>query len=327
MAEFIIGNPLRGWARERPGLRRVLWRLDHALVWTLLKLFRLLPVDAASRTGALVGGWIGPRLKHKSRIFRENFAIALPALSPAELDAQVLRAWREAGRVLAEYPHLDKILRDHDRLRIEHAVGGNTVQLEQPCVLVSAHLSNWEVICSALTKLGVPNASLYSPPTNPLLDDMLRQSRAALNCTLLPRDNSARSLMQALQAGRSVGMVIDRRVDEGRPVPFFNQHKPSTLLPAKLALKYGCPLVPVQVKRLRDARFRVIFHPPVTAEDPQADESARVLDMMGQVHALFEDWIRANPDDWFCAKRLWPRDTLRRLRATRNDDWMETHAT
>ena len=39
-----------------------------------------------------------------------------------------------------------------------------------PNVIVTAHQSNWEVVCSAMAKLGMPNASLYSPPTNPLLD-------------------------------------------------------------------------------------------------------------------------------------------------------------
>jgi KDO2-lipid IV(A) lauroyltransferase len=184
---------------------------------------------------------------------------------------------------------------------------------ERPCVVVSAHLGNWEVVCSAMAKLGMPNASLYSPPTNPLLDRLLLESRRALNCELLPRDNSARSLVRAMKAGRTAGMVMDRRVDDGTPVRFFGYDKPSTLIPAKLALKFGCDLVPAQVVRLGDARFRVIFHPPIRPTADGGDETALATDMIQRLHAQFESWIRQQPEDWFCSKRLWAKGTLQQL--------------
>jgi KDO2-lipid IV(A) lauroyltransferase len=102
---------------------------------------------------------------------------------------------------------------------------------------------------------------------------------------------------------------MDRRVDDGAPIRFFGHDKTSTLLPAKLALKHHCDLVPIQVERLQDARYRVTFHPPVRPSNPGADETARATDMIQQVHTLFEDWIRQRPEDWFCSKRLWPKNT------------------
>ena len=74
--------------------------------------------------------------------------------------------------------------------------------------------------------------------------------------------------MRALKQGRTAAMVMDRRVDDGKPIQFFGAEQDSTLLPAKLALKTGCELVPVQVERLQDAHYRVTFHPPVVAERP-----------------------------------------------------------
>ncbi len=80
MAEFIVGNPIRHIARRYPRLRRVLWRLDFAFVWLLVRTFSLLPVDFASRLGQRVGGWIGPRMKRKTAIYRENLRTAFPEL-------------------------------------------------------------------------------------------------------------------------------------------------------------------------------------------------------------------------------------------------------
>ena len=161
-----------------------------------------------------------------------------------------------------------------------------------------------------MAKMGIPNASLYSPPTNPLIDRMLLNSRRALNCELLPRENSARLLMRAMKEGQTAAMVMDRRVDDGTPVKFFGRDKPSTILPAKLALKFQCDLVPVQVERLRDAHYRVIFHPPVRPRDTSVNETAQAIDMIQQVHYQFEDWIRQQPADWFCSKRMWPKGKI-----------------
>lgn len=311
MTEFIVGNSIRRWARKHRPLRALLWRLDYAAIWLLVKLARLLPTDTASRLGARIGRFVGPRLKKKSGIYRLNMATAFPNLSDDELDQLVNRAWGQAGRVLLEYPHLGAILAEDERLQIEILEPVDTYRdPSKPCVVVAPHLSNWEVVCSAMAKLGMPNASLYTPPTNPLLDRLLLESRHALLSELLPREHGARLLMRAMKSGKTAGLVMDRRVDDGKPIRFFGHPKPSTMLPARLAMKYGCELVPVHVERLEDARFRVTFHPPVRARNPGADETGQAIDMIQQVHDLFEDWIRQRPEDWFCSKRIWPKGKL-----------------
>jgi len=307
MAEFIIGAPLKGPARRYPWLRRLLWRIDFVFVWLLLRLFRLLPVDLASRLGARLGGWIGPRLAGKHRLVRDNLAIAFPGFGDGAREHLARQCWRQGGRILAEYPHLDRFAREAPRLHID-TTGANPVDL-QPCIIACAHLSSWEVVGSAMTRLGIPNATLYSPPSNPYLDRMLLSSRAVLNCELVPRDNSARALFKALRGGRSVGVVVDRRVDDGEEVDFFGHPKATSMMPARLALKQGCALVPARVRRVRDAHYSVSFYPPIAASDPDAPEDEQARDMMQQLHDHFAAWIREEPAYWLCTKRLWPRGT------------------
>ena len=309
MSEFVVGHPLRNVARKHPLLAKLLWRLDFFLMRMLIALLRCLPVDAASRTGDRLMRWLGTFMKRKSGMLRGNLKIALPELSDDELDVLVSDAWGSAGRVLGEYPHLKTILEQEERLHIEILEPIVTYsQPDKPCVVVTAHLSNWEVVCSAMARLGIPNASLYSPPLNPYLDKLLLDSRQALNCELYPRDNSARVLMRALKKGRTAAMVMDRRVEaSGQVVRFFGRDKPATLLPAKLALKFNCDLVPVQVERLQDARFKVTFHPPIRPAPAIADEDEQALDMTRQIHQHFERWIRAHPGEWLCTQRVWSR--------------------
>ena len=310
MAEFLIGNSLRNVARRHNWLRQLLWALDYALIASVLAIYKILPLDTASRLGYRFGRLIGPVMRKKSAIYRENMTTAFPELSPTELDALVVEAWGRVGMVLAEYMHLETILRDRggDRLKIEQVEPVVTCQHpDRPVVVVTAHQSNWELACSALARLNMPNSSLYSPPVNPWLDKLLLKSRRALDCELLPRELGPRLLMKALKQGRSAGMVMDRRIDGGPDIEFFGKAKPSTLLPAKLALKNQCDLIPVRVERLHDANFKVTFMPPVKPRNPAASQTEQAVDMIEQVHSQFEDWIRAEPRDWFCSKRIWPK--------------------
>lgn len=307
MAEFILGSPLKPLARRLPRLRRALWRLDQGFIRLLLALLRRLPVDRASRMGSRLGGLIGPLLRNKSRLLKENLAIAFPERSGEELDALVRDCWRQSGRILAEYPHLERLTADTTRFELDTRLC-NPAAL-QPCVVLSAHLSNWEVIGISLRQLGVPHMALYTPPSNPHINRLLRDSRAVMGCQLLPRDNSTRRLLRAMKDGNSVAMAVDRRVDEGTDITFFGHPKTSTLMPARLALKQGYAFIPTRVQRLEDARFRITFYPPITPADPGADERERAVDLMQQLHRQFESWIREQPAEWLCTKRLWPRGT------------------
>jgi KDO2-lipid IV(A) lauroyltransferase len=90
----------------------------------------------------------------------------------------------------------------------------------------------------------------------------------------------------------------------------------TTLVPARLALKFGCPLVPVRVERIRPAHLRVTLHDPVPPDDAVAPD-LRAWRMMARINALFESWIVARPGQWQCFQNRWPKATRQQaLRAT-----------
>ena len=117
--------------------------------------------------------------------------------------------------------------------------------------------------------------------------------------------------MRELGNGRSVGLLVDQRVDSGEPVPFFGLEMNTSTTPARLALRYHCDLIPIRIQRLGNARFRATFEPPITPTGEFTDEHEKILDMTRQLNELFETWIRDQPQDWLCSKRRWPKDARR----------------
>lgn len=312
MAKFILGSHLPRKAMENPVVSRVLWLVDLVFVGLLIGAFRVMPLDWASATGARLGHLMGPMFKGRTRLVRANLSLALPDKTPAEIERLTGDVWANAGSVLAEYPHLRKFTKpDRRLLQIEtEEPDPPYCKPGYPVVFVAAHLANWEVACAAMTQLGIRSHALFAPLSNPWLNRMLLRYRHNLGTVPVSRDAGLRGFVNALKAGEAPAMIIDRKIDDGTTVPFFEADKASSFLPARLALRFDVPLVLVRVERVATARYRVRFHAPLVPADRDADMSEQALDLTCQIHAKFEDWIRERPAEWLCTSRIWPKAIL-----------------
>lgn len=311
----LLPTRMRQLARARPGLRRLIWRVEAALMGLLWAGAVLLPPDRASAFGRAIVRRLGPHSR-KSAHVRRNLSLALPDCSPERLDALVSEVWGSYGAMLAEFPHFARIARE-DRLDI--VVQGDVAALREPdrgAVMVAAHMANWQLTALATAKLGRTLTAPYTPDPNPYVDRLIQRFRRPLGCRMFDRDGVARQLVRALDAGELVAMAVDYRVDEGEAIPFFGVPAPTTLTPARLALRHGCELVPVRIERLEGARFRISFFEPVRPDDPAASPREQARQMTRQLNLLFERWIRERPGQWLCAKRRYSRETLRALEST-----------
>lgn len=311
MAKLFLGSKHTDWS---PRLLRLLWAIEAGLVALLGGLSRLLPPDTASATGRRLIAALGPRLD-KTDLIRRNLEIAFPDLDEAQTQRLIRGIWGNLGSIVAEYPHLGRICADNGEQRLEIVVKGDPQVFRNTCkpaVFVTAHLANWELAAGAVVKQGVPLSAIYTKLQNPWMDRMLLKVRHALGCELVERDTAARQLIRCLKQGTSIGLLVDQRVDTGEPVPFFGRDMLTAITPAQLALRFDCELIPVQIERLHGARYRVTFHAPLTADAETTDNADKILQLTARINALFESWIRANPEQWLCTKRRWPKDRRNR---------------
>jgi len=307
LAKLFLGGKHTEWS---PRLLRILWTLEAGIVGLAGALARLLPPDMASATGRGLLSRLGPRLD-KTRHMRRNLKIAFPEKDAAESDRLVRAMWGNLGSVLTEYPHLGRICKSGPGQRLDYVIEGNPEVFRQtgkPAVFVTAHLANWELAAGAVVQQGVPLSVVYTKMQNPAMDRLLYRARQSLGCGLVERDNAARELLRCLKKGTSVGLLVDQRVDAGEPVPFFGRDMLTSTTPAQLALRFDCELIPIQIQRLHGARYRVTFHKPVVADDDNAENAEKILQMTRKINTLFESWIRERPSEWMCTKRRWPKD-------------------
>jgi KDO2-lipid IV(A) lauroyltransferase len=309
VAALFLNPALRKRIDRVPALQRARWRMEAGLLALFWWFSARFDPETASALGQRLFRRIGPSVGKSAQIQR-NLRLAFPELSEAEQADLLREIWSNAGAVLAEYPHFKAICHDDFEGHFEvvekwdigdyRAAGRNGI-------FVTAHVGNWELPGAAAGHHGFPITVIYAPSRNPFIDRMLRRRREALGCRLVSLEEGARHLLRELSEGRSVGLVVDTRDDDGVPIPFFGLDKLTTLAPARLALRFGCALIPARVERVGPARFRLIVHEPIRPDPGLASDKDRAVQMMRDLNRLFEQWIRERPEQWLCIKRAWPK--------------------
>jgi KDO2-lipid IV(A) lauroyltransferase len=301
-------------ARKLPWLGRFIWRLEAGLLGLFWFCVRPLSPMRASELGYKLFYHLGLRMK-KNRYILPNLGIAFPEMTQNRRQEIARKICGNFGAVLAEYPHMASITINGNAPAVEVIIDEMTqsvIDRKQPAIYVTAHLGNWELGALMITILGMPLSVVYSPQKNPFLDQMIQAKRETLGCGFITKDKAVRQLIRELRAGRSVGLLPDQRVDNGEPVPYFGVDALTTTAPAWLAIRMECPLIPVQVKRIGAAKFRVIFHAPIDTCKNIGDPQQRVFEVTKKINHCFEQWIHADPEHWLCIKRRWPKEVYKK---------------
>ena len=295
-------TPPRGWLRRAIGNP-----LEALAVWALLGLFGWMNVDRASALGGALGRTVGPWLPVHARA-RVNLARAFPDMSEAGIKRTLRAMWDNLGRVTGEIPHLGaiEVFAEGGRVEVvgvehldalaEGGIGG---------IVFSAHLGSWDLMALALAQRIPDSASVYRPLNNPIVNRLVQRARAAAGEFVGKGASGARSIVQGLRAGRHFAMLVDQKMNDGIPVPFFGRDAMTAPALARFAIKENVPLVPCRCERLGGARFRLTYYPQL----PPANEGNMAADIaatMAKVNALLETWIAERPEQWLWVHNRWP---------------------
>ncbi|MEM5517405.1 lysophospholipid acyltransferase family protein [Henriciella sp. AS95] len=289
--------------------QRIAWRLE-AIAWDVVYWWpmKLLGPDRASGAAGWIVKTIAPLLSQNNTVKR-NLRMAFPDWSEDEIERVAKASWESVGRTAGELPHLPKI----------HPYEGNRVdvvnperldaveQSDQGAVFISGHFANWEVMAAVICRRPVDCLVTYRALNNPHIDRRINKVRHEYGIGVLtPKGLGTRELMRALSAGRSVALMNDQKFNKGLAVPFFGRDAMTAPGPARLALKYKVPIIPVSTVRTGPARFRVTIHEAITP-DPGLEGDAAVKDCVAKITGFIEEQVRANPEQWFWQHRRWPK--------------------
>jgi Kdo2-lipid IVA lauroyltransferase/acyltransferase len=299
----VVASPKSG----RPWPTRVLHRLEAWLARFGVALVRALPPATASALGGWLGRTIGPHLP-RTEVARRNLRRAYPDATAATIEAIVRGMWDNLGRTFFEFPHLDRFTFFRDDRSVE-VIGTEYIDGMRdggrPSFFFSAHIANWELMGKCAAARGMPAHLIYRAPNNPEMA-WLYEGRRSGDGELVPKGaQGARRALKLLAAGGHFGILMDQKMNDGIAVPFFGRDAMTAPGLAELALRFGCPVVPVHAERLGGMRFRIVVEAPLDVV-PSGDHAADVAALTREVTARIEGWIRARPEQWLWLHRRWP---------------------
>ena len=276
---------------------------------SLFCIFKIIGLRNASNMGSLLGKFIGPLFRSKD-VTKQNIKNAFVAIDIKKETEIINNMWSNIGRTFAEYIflkdfRLNKTNFDHIKIKgtnyLEEIKKNN-----ETVVFFSAHLANFELMAMELDKFGIKCAAIYRPLNNFLLNPLMEYLRMKYICpTQIPKGRMGmREIIGRVKDGYSIALMVDQRVSEGPRVLFFNKPAHTTTIPAQLALKYNCKLVPIFLERIEGINFEMTIHEPYKIEKTGNDqEDTKSITL--KINNIIEKMIIKNPTQWIWSHNRW----------------------
>jgi Kdo2-lipid IVA lauroyltransferase/acyltransferase len=284
-------------------LRKAKHYVEAAVVHLLFTALRQFSLDSASTIGGLMARSVGPYLSaHKTA--RENLKIVFPKLSRNEQNKLLDKMWDHLGRVAAELSYLqnEAIVK---RIKINGVE--NLPAHGKPAFMFSGHIGNWELLSCVSQTGGRAITGVYREANNPIVDDIITKIRAPRYVNLIPKGTQgAVKIARSIKNNEAIALLVDQKMNDGIPIPFFGRDAMTASAIAELALRYDAPIIPARVMRTKGANFEGTIYPALSYQK-SGDKEKDVYNIMLAINQTLESWIRESPEQWFWVHKRWPK--------------------
>ena len=280
--------------------------LEYIIAIFFFLLFKLLGLKLSSLLGGLIFSIYGFFSK-RNLIVKKNILRVFPKISTQEQNSIIRRMWFHFGRVVGEYPNLNRIkLKNTSNIIIENEKNLiNPLKKYSNCLFFSAHIGNWELTSHLLIQKGFKISFIYRAPNNHLIDKLLRKIRFDYGVGLIRKGNQgAKQCLKILNnKGGHIGMLIDQKMNDGISTNFFGESVKSPSAIAKFALKFNCPIIPAVCFRENSTNFRISYSKPISPDELKKIGNEK--EIMNYLNKYVEIWIKEKPEQWIWFHNRW----------------------
>ena len=290
-------------------MKAIKYFFEFIIIISLFSIFKIIGLKNASNLGSVIGKNVGPFFRSKD-ITKENIRLGLGSIDKDKEKEIIDGMWSNIGRTFAEYVFLKDFKFDKTKLshmKINGVDNLNKIKnSNKPVIFFSGHFANFELMAMELDKSGIKTAAIYRPLNNFFLNPLMEYLRMKYICpTQIPKGRAGmREIINRIKAGYSVALMMDQRVSEGQKVSFFNRPAFTTTIPAQLALKYDCELVPIFLERKENISFEMTIHEPYKIEKT-GNDNEDTTNIILKINQIIEKMILKNPKQWIWSHNRW----------------------
>lgn len=248
-----------------------------------------------------LGGLFAALPANRRRLSRavENIAWCFPEWDSSLVRDYAVEAYRHMFCLAAELALSPRLLNEDGFAR--HVELGRlrkgllALASDRPCILITGHCGNWELLGATLAMLGFPMHALYRPLDLAPLDAWVQETRRRQGILLVDKFGAAEALPALLEQKKPIGFIADQNAgDRGLFVPFFNRLASTYKTIGLLALRFNATIICGHAHRLSGLNAAATGALSKEARESQSFRyRVDVADLFGP-----EDW-REQPDPLF----------------------------
>ena len=278
--------------------------LEFISVISLFCIFKIIGLKNASKLGSIIGQIFGPLFRSK------NIKTGLGEISLEQEKKIINGMWSNIGRTFAEYIYLKDFR--FNKTNFNHIKINGVKYLDEiknsnrSAIFYSGHFANFELMAMELDKYGIKCAAIYRPLNNFFLNPLMEYLRMKYICpNQIPKGRiGMREIVSKVKNGYSIALMVDQRVGEGPREIFFNKPAHTTTIPAQLALKFNCKLVPISLERKSDVEFEMTIYKPYEIIKTYNDKED-TRNITRKINQNLEKMILKNPTQWIWSHNRW----------------------
>lgn len=264
--------------------------------------------------------WLGRRfgdlaylcLARRRRVALDNLEIAFGGeKSDPERHAIARAAFRNLGEHLIDFSRMCRLTPEtypsvvtvEGLERVEQLLARRAGLL-----MLSAHFGSWELASAIALCLERRLHVIARPLDNPALHRLVDAYRRHSGCDVIPKRQALSASLKALRRGDVIALLMDQSSlrREGIPVPFFGAEAYTSIGPALMALRSGCPVIGAFLVRQGLGRHRMVFSEEIPIQR-SGNLRRDIADNTRRFNQLIESYVRAYPDHWFWLHRRWKK--------------------
>ena len=243
---------------------------------------------------------------------KANLRRVLPDATERRIAYEARWVFRNFGKYLAEFFRF----RLFDANFFEERVGikgkrhvDEALARGNGCIVVSAHLSNWEFGAAALRRVAGYKVNIIAEAhTYAKANELFMRERSHMDITVISGEDAPRHALRALKRNEVVCVLGDRDPTvQGVEIEFFGRPCRFPQGPARFAIATGAPIVPAFVLRRTNDCFTIAFEPPLPVPET-GDKNAKVLALTQAYARVIEEAIRWHPEEWTVFYRVWEEE-------------------
>ena len=290
-------------------MKFIKYLFEAFFVYLIFIVIRIVGLNLGRKISAFIFSNVGTLFRSK-KIIKENISNAFDGINNNDSDKIMKLMWNNYGFIFAEYLfmkkfRLNKFSKPHISIK-GLGIIEDVIKSGKPAIFVSGHFANFELMAMELEKNKINLAAIYRPLNNFFINPFMVSIRKKYICKNQIKKGIAgtKEVIEFMRTKHSIALMVDQRLGESDRYPFFNNPAHTTTLPAQLALKFNCNIIPIYLERVKEDFFEMEILNPINIEKTGKPDTDKKLITI-QINQIIENMVRKNPGQWIWTHGRW----------------------